>query len=152
MDKKANVVSLLNSLLEKNCDAKRGYQKAAEEIDQPALKGWLMSLAEQRENFKKSIREEIRYLGGEPMAFQQVKGKIQQAFTKPELLYIINSVEQTLEECFQDEIKVLADYENLLKQGTVIPSTQNLIIGQRENIKLAIADLKVKMAHPSYSI
>lgn len=152
MDKELNTVGLLNSLLKKNCDAKRGYHKAAEEIDQPALKGWLMSLAEQRENFKKSIKAEIRYLGGEPAVFHQVKGKIQEAFAKPELLHLLNSIEQTLEECFQHERKVLAEYENLLSEAGMPPSTQNLIIGQRENIKLALTDLEGKIADSSYSM
>lgn len=152
MDKESNVVSLLNSLLEKNCDAKRGYQKAAEEIDQPTLKGWLMSLAEQRENFKNSIKEETRSLGGEPAIFRQVTGKIQQYFANPDLLYVLNNVEQTLEACLQYEVKILAEFEDLLNQKTVIPSTQNLIIGQRENIKVALADLELMMTDPSYSL
>ncbi len=152
MDKKKDTVSLLNSLLKKNCDAKRGYHKAAEEIDQPALKGWLMSLAEQRENFKKSIREEIRILGGEPLVFQQVKGKVQQAFIKPELLYLLNNVESTLESCLRYELKTLAKYENLINKNTVAPSTQHLIIGQQENIKLALSDLEVRMTESAYSL
>lgn len=152
MDKELNTVGLLNSLLEKNCDAKRGYHKAAEEIDQPDLKGWLMSLAEQRENFKKSIKAEIRYLGGEPAVFHHVKGKIQGAFAKPDLLHILNSVEQTLEECFQHERRTLTEYEKLLKEAEVAPSTQNLIIGQKENLKLALTDLRARMADSSYSI
>lgn len=151
MNKEVNIVSLLNNLLEKNCDAKRGYQKAAEEIDQPTLKGWLMSLAEQRENFKKSIKEEVRSLGGEPATFSQVTGKIQQSFANPDLLYILNSIEHSLEKCLQYEIRILDDFENLLNQKTVIPSTQNLIIGQRENIKLALMDLEVMTTDPSYS-
>lgn len=151
MNKEANIVSLLNNLLEKNCDAKRGYQKAAEEIDQPTLKGWLMSLAEQRENFKKSIKEEIRSLGGEPATFNQVTGKIQASFTNLELLYILGNIEHALEKCLQYEITILDEFEDLLNQKTVIPSTQNLIIGQRENIKVALTDLEVMTTDPSYS-
>lgn len=151
MNNETSIVSMLNSLLEKNCDAKRGYHKAAEEIDQPTLKGWLMSLAEQRENFKKSIKEEIRSLGGEPAAYNQIKGKIQHSFANPELLYILNNLEQTLEECLQYESKVLDEFEDLLKNRTVIPSTQNLIIGQQENIKLALTDLEA-MTDSTFSL
>lgn len=150
MTKEPAITKLLNNLLETNCDAKRGYQKAAEEMDSPALKGWLMSLAEQRENFKKSIREEIKCLGGEPAIFQHVQGKIQQSFVNPDLLYLLNHIERTLRECLRYEASVLADYEQRLPAATVPASTRNLIIGQQENIKLALEDLKSMTRDPSY--
>lgn len=152
MDKKTETVSLLNSLLEKNCDSKRGYQKAAEEIDQPTLKGWLMSLAEQRENFKKSIKEEIRFLGGEPTVFRQVSGPVQDAFSNSDVLFILNNVDATLAKCLQYELQMLNEYNKLLKQKTVVPSTINLVIGQQENIKVALSDLEVMTADPSFSL
>lgn len=152
MDKRTEVVGLLNSLLEKNCDSKRGYQKAVEEIDQPTLKGWLMSLAEQRENFKRSIREEIRFLGGEPAVFRQVSGPVQDAFSSSEMLFILNNADATLTKCLQYELQVLNDYYKLLTQTTIVPSTINLVIGQQENVKLALSDLEVMVADPSFNL
>ncbi len=149
--KEAGVVQLLNRLLVENYDAKKGYQKAAEEIDQPALKGRLMSLAEQRENFKRTIKEEIRDLGGVPVAFCQQTNVIQEYFAQPYLLYIMHQVEQTLEECLQYEYRVLHQLKNLLEQKTTISSTQYLVIGQQENIKVALSDLR-RMTGLYYSV
>ena len=70
MKTQKEIVNLLNNLLEDNCDAKRGYQTAAEQVDDPALKGLFMSLSSQRDNFKKSIREETHALGGEPVSLR----------------------------------------------------------------------------------
>ena len=137
-----DVIDLLNSLLKENCDAKRGYQRAAEQIDDPALKGLFMSLSSQRDNFKKSIREEIRFLGGEPAQFAQIDGSIQEAFSSPDLLLVLNTIEQTLRGCLRLEIKRLAFYEKMLNGNNFEVSTRNLLIGQRENIKLTLADLK----------
>lgn len=149
MKQQTATVDLLNSLLEKNCDSKRGYQKAAEEVDHPSLKGWLMSLAEQRENFKKSIREEIRFLGGEPSVFRHVSGPVQDAFSNLDILFVLNNVDATLTKCLQYELHLLNEQKQLLGQQTGLPSTINLVVGQQENIKVALADLESMAADSS---
>jgi uncharacterized protein (TIGR02284 family) len=141
MSKNEEIISQLNQLLSKIIDAKKGYHKAAEEIDDPSLKGMFMCLAEQRENFRKSIREEIRYLGGEPAPTSLDPGLIQEAFAQPDLLLILNTVEQAMESSLQNEIKALAHYEKRFCEAE--ESTCNLIAGQRESVKLALSDLKM---------
>ncbi|WPP48498.1 DUF2383 domain-containing protein [Catalinimonas niigatensis] len=144
MIKKSETLSRLNSLLAKSIDAKKGYHRAAEEIDDPSLKGLFMTLAEQRENFRKSTREEIRYLGGEPSSAPLDPDFIQESFAQPDLLVLLNSVEQTLETCLKSELNILTQYENILADAE--GSTCNLIIGQRESVKLALSDLKALRA------
>ena len=141
MKTQKDVIDLLNSLLEENCDSKRGYQRAAEQVDDPSLKGLFMSLSSQRDNFKKSIREEIHFLEGEPAHLGMVEGPVQDAFSSPDLLLALNTIEKTLEGCLRLEAKHLAIYEQKLNGNDFEVSTRNLLIGQRENIKLAIADL-----------
>ena len=141
MDTQEDVIELLNTLLEENGDAKRGYQRAAEHVDDPALKGLFMSLSSQRDNFKKSIREETRFLGGEPTQATTAHS-IQEAFASPDLLLVLNTIEQTLEGCLKLEMDRLALYEQTLNGNDFEVSTRNLLIGQRENIKLTLADLK----------
>jgi uncharacterized protein (TIGR02284 family) len=153
MENNIYLVNLLNKLLAQNCDARRGYHKTAIEIDQPVLKGWVMSLAEQRENFKKSIKEEIRFLGGEPVIFHQLSGKIQQTYANPVLLQLLCQFKQVLEECLLYESNNLAELDGYLQQQ--MPSylsTRDLVIGQRENIKVALADLKAMLINPTYSV
>lgn len=153
MKSKIYLVNLLNRLLEQNCDARRGYHKAAREIDQPGLKGWVMSLAEQRENFMKSIKEEIRYLGGEPIIFHQLSGKIQQIFANLELLQFLCQFEQVLEECLLYESNNLAELDCYLQQQMPsYRSTRNLVTGQRENLKVALVDLEAMMIDRTYSV
>ena len=141
MDTQEDVIELLNTLLEESCDAKRGYQRAAERVDDPTLKGLFMSLSSQRDNFKKSIREETRFLGGEPTQSTSAQS-IQEAFSSPDLLLVLNTIEQTLAGCLRLEIDRLALYEKTLNGNDFEVSTRNLLIGQRENIKLTLADLK----------
>jgi uncharacterized protein (TIGR02284 family) len=141
MDTQEDIIDLLNTLLEESCDAKRGYQRAAEQLDDPYLKGLFMSLSSQRDNFKKSIREETRYLGGEPTQSTSARS-IQEAFSSPDLLMLLNTIEQTLAGCLRLEIERLTLYEKTLNGNDFEVSTRNLLIGQRENIKLTLADLK----------
>ena len=142
MDTQKEVITLLNDLLEENCDSKQGYQKAAEHIDDPTLKGLFMSLSSQRENFKKSIREEIHFLGGEPIYCGEIAGSIQEAFSSPNLLLSLDTVEQTLKGCLSLEMKHLEFYRQMLNGNEFEASTRNLIVGQCENIKLSLHDVE----------
>ncbi len=140
MNEKAETLDRLNDLLVMSIDAKKGYHRAAEEIDDPSLKGLFMTLAEQRENFRKSTREEIRYLGGEPSLPPLDPDFIQESFAQPDLLLLLNTADQTLETCLKKELSTLTQYENILADAE--ESTYNLVIGQRESVKLALSDLK----------
>ena len=140
MDTQQEVINLLNDLLEENCDSKQGYQKAAEHIDSPDLKGLFMSLSSQRENFKKSIREEIHLLGREPIYCGEIAGPIQEAFSSPDLLLLLDTVEQTLKGCLSLEMKHLNFFRQMLSGNEFEIWTRNLIVGQCENIKLNLHD------------
>ncbi|MEM8967978.1 MAG: PA2169 family four-helix-bundle protein [Bacteroidota bacterium] len=142
MEAQKSVVDSLNDLLKENCDAKRGYRKAAEQLDDPSLKGLFMNLSEQRDNFKKIIREEILSLGGTPQAFRQVDGPIQDAFTQPHLLLVLNTIEKTLSGCLRLEVNALQELKKKLAQYEVKESTHQVLTGQLENIRLTLLDLR----------
>jgi len=141
MTENVEPIDELNRLIFIITDAKKGYQKAAEQIDDPSLKGLLMSLTEQRDNFRKSIREEIHDLGGTPQVASSDLGPVQQAFSQPDLLLILNTVDQTLEKCLRSELKTLSRYKEVFCEAR--ESTCHLIDGQQESVKLAISDLKM---------
>ena len=142
MNTQEDISNLLNRLLIESADAKRGYQRVAEQISEPSLKGLFMSLSSQRDNFKKSIREEIRFLGGEPTQQLHDDGPVQEAFSSPDLLYALDTLEQTLKGCLNLEMKHLLLSEKMLNGSDFEVSTRNLLIGQQESIKLSLADIK----------
>ncbi|MEM9673274.1 MAG: PA2169 family four-helix-bundle protein [Cyclobacteriaceae bacterium] len=142
METQKSVIDSLNDLLRDNCDAKRGYRKAAEQLDDPSLKGLFMSLSEQRDNFKKIIREEILSLGGKPQVFRQVAGPIQDAFARPDLLLTLNTVEKTLDGCLRIEASDLKSLKQTLALYEVKESTHQVLTGQLESIKLTLSDIK----------
>ncbi len=142
MEVQKSVVDSLNDLLKENCDAKRGYRKAAERLDDPSLKGLFMNLSEQRDNFKKIVREEILSLGGEPQVFRQVDGPIQNAFAQPDLLLVLNTVEKTLSGCLRIEVDTLQAMKQRMAQYEVKESTHQVLTGQLEYIRLTVLDLR----------
>jgi len=142
METQKSVVDSLNDLLRDNCDAKRGYRKAAEQLDDPSLKGLFMSLSEQRDNFKKIVREEILSLGGQPQVFRQLDGPIQDAFARPDLLLTLNTVEKTLDGCLRIEASDLKSLKQTLALYEVKESTHQVLTGQLESIKLTLSDIK----------
>ncbi|WKN41038.1 PA2169 family four-helix-bundle protein [Tunicatimonas pelagia] len=142
METQKSVVDSLNDLLKENCDAKRGYRKAAEQLDDPSLKGLFMNLSEQRDNFKKIIREEVLSLGGQPQVFRQVEGPIQDAFSQPHLLLSLNTIEKTLDGCLRLEVVSLQKLKQRLAQYEVKESTHQVLLGQLESIKVTLSDIK----------
>ena len=142
METQKSVVDSLNDLLKDNCDAKRGYRKAAEQLDDPSLKGLFMNLSEQRDNFKKIIREEILSLGGQPQVFRQVEGPIQDAFIRPDLLLALNTIEKTLDGCLRLEVSDLQALRQRLALYEVKESTHQVLTGQLESIKLTLSDIR----------
>ncbi len=152
MNTQEDITRLLNDLLEKSCDAKRGYQRAAEQVSAPSLKGLFMSLSSQRENFKKSIREEIHALGGEPIQQFRTSGSVQEAFSSPDLLHTLDTIEQTLKGCLNLEMKHLTLCEKTLNGSDFEVSTRNLLIGQQENVKLSLSDIEQAQQNETLSV
>jgi hypothetical protein len=54
---------------------------------------------------------------------------------------ILNTVEQTMRLCLQDELETLTHYKNIFCEAD--DSTCNLIAGQQENVALSLSDLKM---------
>ena len=54
---------LLNALLEKTYDAEKGFKKAAENVENPALKNYFQTKAQQRYDFGHELKSEIKSYG-----------------------------------------------------------------------------------------
>lgn len=62
-----NNIDVLQAIIEKNYDARKGYRKAMMDIQDPELKSFMQQQALERSSFTTAIDQEIRNLGETPL-------------------------------------------------------------------------------------
>ena len=136
----------LNELLIKNYDAEKGYLNAAKNVDSPTLKIFFKRRATERSEFAKEIRTEILRYGEEPKDSGSFKGSMHRNWMTLKSLFSTNDEEVFLEEAIRGEEASLEEYEDILKEITLPPSTNSVLSKQKKAIQSAIKTEKVHEA------
>lgn len=133
----------LNELLIKNYDAEKGYLNAAKNVESPTLKNFFKRRATERSEFAKEIRTEILRYGEEPKVSGSFKGSMHRNWMTLKSLFSTNDEEAILEEAIRGEETSLEEYEDILKDVTLPPSTNSILSKQKKAIQSAIKTEKV---------
>lgn len=128
----------LNELLIKNYDAEKGYLNAAENIESPTLKIFFKRRASERSEFAKEIRTEILRYGEEPKDSGSFKGILHRNWMSLKSLFSTNDEEAILKEAIRGEEASLEEYEDILKDRTLPPSIDSMLLKQKNAIQSAI--------------
>ncbi|MFL1012529.1 ferritin-like domain-containing protein [Flavisericum labens] len=133
----------LNELLVKNYDAEKGYINAVENVESPTLKIFFQRRARERSEFAKELRTEILRYGQEPKESGSFKGAVHRNWMSLKSLFSSNDEEAILEEAIRGEESSLEEYNEILKDKTLPPSIDSLLINQKKAIQAAINTEKV---------
>ena len=136
----------LNELLIKNYDAEKGYLNAAQNVESPTLKNFFERRGTERSEFAKEIRTEILRYGEEPKDSGSFKGAMHRNWMTLKSLFSTNDEEVILEEAIRGEEASLEEYEDILKEITLPPSTNSVLSKQKKAIQSAIKTEKVHEA------
>lgn len=129
------IISGLKGLLEKNCDAQKGFKNAIEQTDSARLKGFFSFKASQRSKYADQIRNQIEKLGGSCEESGSVSGSAHRMWMDFKTLFTADNEEAILESCEYGENAALEDYNDFLT-GHVLPSDlRDVITDQRNEIK-----------------
>ncbi len=128
------IVDALNDLLQKNVDARQGYEKARDDVEQDILKTYLTDKASQRQVFTNALQREITALGGTPKRETTFKGNLHHAWIDLKSSLSSNDEEAVFEECVRGEKNSLKTYDKLLQNTTWPASTQEMLTQQRNQI------------------
>lgn len=134
-------VSMLNTLLTRNYDSEKGYQQAADEVDDTRLKSFFHSKAKERYDFGHSIKDEIRSLGGEPDKGTSIKGDIHRTWMDLRESLTSHDAKAILKECERGEKSALDDYDDLLNKAMPM-STKSIIERQRDTIRQDLREIQ----------
>ncbi|WP_435412978.1 ferritin-like domain-containing protein [Psychroserpens mesophilus] len=126
----------LNELLEKSYDAEQGFKKAAENIESNSLQKFFMSKAEERLQFRNELRQEI-VANGCDITEQNgsISGFLHRAWMDTKALFSSENEETMLEEVRNGEKAALNDYNEVLEDQLLPPTTTSILKKQRDAIQ-----------------
>ncbi|TYB79913.1 ferritin-like domain-containing protein [Bizionia myxarmorum] len=133
----------LNELLVKNYDAEKGYINAMNNVDDSELKMFFKRRASERSQFAKELRTEILQYGEIPEDSGSFKGTLHRNWMSLKSTFSSNDTEAILEEAIRGEKASLEEYKDFLKDRTLPPSIDALLIKHKNAIQGAINTEKV---------
>ena len=134
----------LNELLLKNYDAEKGYINAMTRVEKPELKMFFKRRATERSQFAKELRTEILQYGQIPEDSGSFKGTMHRNWMSLKSTFSTNDTEAILEEAIRGEKASLEEYKEILKNRTLPPSIDSLLIKHKNAIQAAINTEKVQ--------
>lgn len=136
------MTSKLNELLEKNYDAEKGYKKASENVENTKLKQFFNEQAQKRKDFGHEIKTEIKNYGETPDKGGSTTGAMHRTWMDIETAFSSNNEETILEEVQKGEKAAVEEYNEVIKDTTLPPTTQKILTGQRDTIQDALRSAK----------
>lgn len=124
----------LNELLEKNFDSEKGFKNAADDVKNSRLKAFFQEKARERYDFGHELKSEIRNFGKRPEEGSSVKADAYRSWMNLKAALAGNKEEAVLEEVLRGEKAAVEDYNRIMKETDFPPSTENLLIKQRNAI------------------
>ncbi|GAK88598.1 hypothetical protein JCM19297_3111 [Nonlabens ulvanivorans] len=132
------VANKLNELLEKNYDAEAGYKLAKDNVDSRRLKGFFEKQAQERYDFGHELKSEIRSYGATPDKGTSVKGDAHRAWMNIKSTFTSDNEESMLEEAIRGEKAAVEEYNTIIADMTLPPSTNALLTKHRDNVQTAL--------------
>ena len=140
------VIDVLNDLIRINNDRIDGYQKAIEEIKDPAdaeIKALFLTNAEQSRNNASALRETVVKLGGEPAQDTTASGKIYRVWMDVKATFSGDDTTAALKSCEFGEDAALRAYKDAQKEEVAWPTgVAATIEEQREGLQRSHDSIK----------
>lgn len=134
--------SKLNDLLEKTYDAEKGFKKAAENTEHSNLKAYFERKAHERYKFGHELKSEIQSYGQEVDAGDSITSKAHRTWMDVKALFSSDNEESMLEEAIRGEKASVEEYEDVLRESTLPPSTATLLNKQKSAIEGGLSTIK----------
>ena len=132
----------LNGILEKTYDAEKGFKKAAENIENKALKKYFSSKAQERYSFGKELKTEIRAFNQDVDTGGSLAGSAHRSWMDIKALFSLDDEESMLEEAIRGEKTAVKEYEAVLKEISLPTSTKSILEIQKNKIENGLYNIK----------
>jgi uncharacterized protein (TIGR02284 family) len=132
----------LNALLEKNQDAEKGFMKAAEHTKNQNLKAYFESKSKERNTFSSALKSEIMAYGQKSGTDGSTTGDLHRAWMDIKALFAVHNDEAMLEAAITGEKASLEEYQDVVTEANLPPSTRALLTQQMNKIKTGLDTIK----------
>jgi len=132
----------LNDLLEKTYDAEKGFKKAAEHTEHSHLKNYFESKAKERYDFGHELKTEIKSFGQDVDKGGSVTGQVHRTWMDVKALFSSDNAESMLEEAIRGEKSSLEEYDDVLGETALPPSTAEILTKQKNKISAGLSTIK----------
>lgn len=136
------VIENLNELIKLCNDGAKGYNNAADGIDNKELKTIFHRLSQQRKGFVEDLKSEIRSMGGEIDDSRDVEGILHNTWLSIKAAITANNTESVIEACKTGEEFAYSKYEELLKDTELPENIKSLLSKQHQLIRGAYTQLE----------
>ncbi|WP_266367451.1 ferritin-like domain-containing protein [Tellurirhabdus rosea] len=137
----SELIDRLNKLLTRTREGERGYQEASENVKDPELKSLFLAQSRQRSEFAMEIDREIRTLGGQPDDSTSLASDLHRAWLNLKSSFSSNDDKAVVEECKRGDGVAVDDYNDILQSTTLMASSRELLLRQKERIEAAHASM-----------
>ncbi len=137
-----NVGSKLNNLLEKTYDAEKGFKKAADNVGHLGLKNYFSQKAQERYNFGHELKQEIKTFGQDVDKGGSVTGTLHRTWMDIKSVLSKDNEESMLEEAIRGEKSAIEEYDEVLSETTLPPSTQTILMQQKNKIMDGLSSIR----------
>ena len=132
----------LNELLTKNYDAEAGYKLASENVKDNTLKEYFNRRAKERYDFGHQIKNEIKVYGETPDKGTSLAGDAHRLWMNVKSTLSNDNEEAILEETIRGEKNAIDEYNNILEEPNLPPTTESILNNQLNTIKSALEEVK----------
>ncbi|MTE26339.1 ferritin-like domain-containing protein [Winogradskyella ouciana] len=142
MKYETEITDKLNELIEKNMNAKDGYEMAIDKVENSEVKNFFKNRARERARFVKDLRSEVWEKGEVPENSGNISGELHRTWMSLKTAFSSNNEEAILEETIKGEKSSLEEYNEILNEGTMPMPITNILREQRNAIEATVAKAK----------
>ncbi|MFD1163663.1 MULTISPECIES: ferritin-like domain-containing protein [Hwangdonia] len=132
----------LNDLLEKTYDAEKGFKKAADKVDNAALKSYFKQKAQERYGFGHELKSEIKTFGQDVDKGGSLKGSAHRTWMDVKALFSSDNEESMLEEAIRGEKSAIEEYSDVINETSLPMSTKSILESQKNKIENGLSKIK----------
>ena len=129
----------LKDVIERNIDASKGYEKAAENVNSPELSTAFRQQASQRRQFANELQSAS---GITSEISGTTEAGLHRTWMDMKTALSSDKTEAVLEECIRGEKEALDEYNELVNEQSLTGRVSELILKQRDNVQNSITELQ----------
>lgn len=129
---------IVQDLLNRCNDSKKGYEQAASSASSPSLKLHLHNIALERRDFSQTLSDQISRLGETPSTGGTFKGAAHRTWLNVKAAVSADTEESVLEECLRGDMEFVSDYMDTLESGELSKEIKSTLERQAANVQMRV--------------